>query len=101
MAERKLRGVSEKDHARQVHRYTINFTKDFFDDLRSYADDRGITITELIRQALTYERFLYDHRDWEFVMAQETSEGRRERELVLPLMNRPATASVDRTREST
>lgn len=85
-AERRISSASGRQRDAQIHRFAINFTAEFFDELRDYAEDRGITITELVRQALTYERFLYEHRDWEFLMVQETPEGRRERQLVLPLM---------------
>jgi hypothetical protein len=81
------------------HKITINVTPEFFDDLRAYATSRGMTITELIRQGLAYERFLYENRGSQVMLVDEDKEGnRREREVLLPMSrHRPrATSPVPR-----
>ncbi len=94
-ARDKVKGTDARGDAANVegkpHRVTINVTPEFYEDLRAYATLRGITVTELIRQGLAYERFLYENRDSAFLLVDVDENGtRHEREIVLPVgLHRP------------
>lgn len=55
---------------------TVNVTDELYDELSEMASDRGITLTALIRRAVSIEKWFWEHRD-ERVLVGE-GEDRRE-----------------------
>ena len=71
--------LTDVDEATEVRRITIKLTPEAYDELRSRAKARNLTLTGLIRKALATDRFFYDHRDAQVLLR----DGSSTREVVL------------------
>jgi hypothetical protein len=60
---------------------TINLAPEVHEDLQRMADERGVTITELIRRAIALDKFVYEHRDADLLLRER--DGRELRQIVL------------------
>lgn len=50
---------------------TINMAPEAHEELTSLADQRGITITELVRRALALDKYCWEHREDELLVADD------------------------------
>lgn len=58
---------------------TINVSPEVHEELQRLADERGITITDLIKRAVALDKFVWEHRDAELLL----KEGDTVRQIVL------------------
>jgi hypothetical protein len=63
----------------EYKKLTINVAPELHEELQRMADERGITITELIRRAVALDKFIYENRDAELLL----KEGDKVRQIVL------------------
>lgn len=47
---------------------TINVSPEVHEELLRLADERGITITDLIKRAVALDKFVWEHRDAELLI---------------------------------
>lgn len=52
----------------ETKKLTINIASDLHGEIQRTAEERGITITELIRRAIALDKFVWDHRDAELLV---------------------------------
>jgi hypothetical protein len=62
----------------EYKKLTINVAPELHEELQKMAEERGITVTELIRRAVALEKFIYDNRDSELLL----KDGDKVREIV-------------------
>jgi hypothetical protein len=62
----------------EYKKLTINVSPELHEDLQRMANERGITITELIRRAVALDKFVHEHRDAELLLR----EGNKVRQIV-------------------
>lgn len=62
---------------------TMNIAPEAFDRMQRYADSRDLTITELIKEALTLEEIVYSHRNYQWIYRDPESGRELEIKLVL------------------
>jgi hypothetical protein len=68
--------LDRAEDARAVRRVTIKLTSEAYTSLRSLADDTGLSLTVLIRQALAMYRFFHEHRDARIFLKEPNGESR-------------------------
>ncbi|MGH9247662.1 MAG: CopG family transcriptional regulator [Acidimicrobiales bacterium] len=61
-------GSKAKDTANRYKKLTINLAPAVHGELHRLADERGVTISELIRRAIALDLFLHEHRDSELLL---------------------------------
>ena len=52
----------------EYKKLTINLAPELHEELQRMAEERGITITELIRRAVALDKFVWEHRDAELLL---------------------------------
>lgn len=52
----------------QYKKLTINLAPEVHAELQRMADERGITITELIKRSVALDKFVWEHRDAELLI---------------------------------
>jgi hypothetical protein len=63
----------------EYKKLTINVSPELHEELQRMADERGITITELIRRAVALDKFVHENRDAELLLR----DGDKVRQIVL------------------
>lgn len=64
-------------------RLNVNLNRETADALKSLADLRGTTVTEVVRRAVTVMRFLEDEKEAGRVILTSNRNGKKVRELVI------------------
>lgn len=65
--------VRRRRAPRTYKKLTMNMAPEVFDRLQRYAEGRDLTITELIKQALTLEEIVYSHRNYQWIFRDPES----------------------------
>jgi hypothetical protein len=50
---------------------TINLTPEFHEELSALAEERGITITDLIKRAIALDKYVWEHRNGELLLKED------------------------------
>ena len=54
----------------EFKRLTINLSPELHKELVEMANERGITVTELIRRAIALDKFMWEHRDADLLLKE-------------------------------
>lgn len=54
-----------------VRRLTLSLPTDVYDEMKALADERRISMTELIRRAISREKFFHEHRDQKVILRSD------------------------------
>jgi hypothetical protein len=55
--------MTKEQHAMGLVKISANLAEDVVEDMRRRAEEQGITLTELLRQALSTQKFLQEEQD--------------------------------------
>lgn len=70
-----------KQQQQRYKKLTINLAPEVHEELQRLADERGITITELIKRAVALDKFVWENRDAELLLKDK--DGDTIRQIVL------------------
>lgn len=52
------------------HKLTINIAPEVYAELQKLADEMGLSLTEMIRNAVALQKFVWEHRDGELLIRE-------------------------------
>lgn len=64
---------------REVRRLTLNLSPEIYEEMRALADQKSISLTELVRRAVAREKFFHEHKDQQVILR----DGEREQIVVM------------------
>jgi predicted CopG family antitoxin len=59
---------------RRYKKLTINVAAEVYDELQKMAEERDLTVTDLVKRAIALDRFVWENRDGELLIKDKDSD---------------------------